>query len=248
MPAIPDDLSVHGRKVYSQGNEDGIIAEIFRRIAPTKKTFIEFGAESGFENNTRLLLEQGWRGLWIEANPAFAKRIRRACRSSLRSGRLTFIEAFITTENINELILSSDLPRDIDLLSIDIDGNDYHVLAAITAARPRVICIEYNSSKPPPIDWVMAYDPAHRWQSDDCFGASLVAFERLLRGKGYSLVGTSFPTANAFFVRDDLVHGHFAGPFTASRFFHAVRYEDIVAYPRSRQMILGVLRQWMGLS
>jgi Methyltransferase FkbM domain len=240
---VSDDIAGYGRKVYSQGDEDGVIAEIFRRVGVTNKTFIEFGAGSGWENNTRCLLEQGWRGLWIEAEHCYANRVRCYFRRPLRAGRLTFIEAAVTTENINELIFSCGFPADIDFLSIDIDGNDYHVLEAITAVRPRVICLEYNTSKSPPIDWVMPYDPTYRHQGDGDYGASLVAFERLGRSKGFTLVGTARYSVNAFFVRDDLVAGRFDGPFTANRFFHASTYEEIVAHPADLPLLRRILRK-----
>jgi hypothetical protein len=244
---MSDDIGIYGRKVYSQGDEDGVIAEIFRRIGTTNKIFIEFGAGSGFENNTRLLLERGWRGLWIEANPDHAGRIRRVCRRSLRLSRLTLIEAFITTENINQLILSCGLPVEVDFLSIDIDGNDYHVLDAITVVRPRVICLEYTRSKPPPLDWVMPYAPAHQWDGRSDTGASLVAFEQLLSPKGYSLVGTPRHSTNAFFVRDEFVPGQFEGPFTAGHFFRAATDAEILGLPRETRFIFGILRQKLRL-
>src|SRR5688572_13694008 len=74
--ADPLSLPRHHAQVYSQNGEDGIIAEIFRRIGPRSRTFLEIGIEGGSQNNTRLLLEQGWRGIWIEGNPAFAEQAR----------------------------------------------------------------------------------------------------------------------------------------------------------------------------
>jgi hypothetical protein len=234
---LPDDLSAYGRKLFSQGDEDGVIAEIFGRIGTTTRTFIEFGAESGQENNTRWLLEQGWRGLWIEGNPRCANVIRGYFREHLHTGRLVFVEAMVTAENINQLI-SRFSPAEVDFLSIDIDGNDYHVLEAITAVRPRVICMEYNVSRPPPMDWVMPYNPSHQWKGDDQYGASLIALERLAKSKGYELVGSSAHSANAFFVRADIVADRFHGPFTAERFFRSVSYQDIVNFPRTLPLSL----------
>jgi hypothetical protein len=256
LEQVSDDLAVYGRKIYSQGDEDGVIAEIFRRVGTTSKIFIEFGAEGGWENNTRLLLEEGWRGLWIEANPDYASLIRRAFRRPLRAGRLTVTEAFVTAENINQVILSSGLPTEIDFLSIDIDGNDYHIFKAITEVRPRVVCIECSVTKPPPVDWVMPYNPSHRWDGNNDCAASLVAMDRLARSKGYALVGTTPHSVNAFFVRTDLTARRFTAPFTAERFFRPVKYEDIVSYPRtippvsSRlgfRMRLHALRSWLRL-
>ncbi len=69
----PSSLVPYHSRVYSQNGEDGIIAEIFRRITPRDRLFIELGTQNGLENNTRLLLEQGWRGLWVDANFGVAR-------------------------------------------------------------------------------------------------------------------------------------------------------------------------------
>jgi hypothetical protein len=100
----------------------------------------------------------------------------------------------------------SDLRRDVDFLSLDIDGNDLHVLGRLVPG-PRVICVEYNAGFPPPISITTKYDPTHRWRHDAYHGASLQAFVDAL-GE-YQLVACSLSGVNAFFVRKDL-----AGPFT----------------------------------
>ncbi len=226
-------LELFGYKDFSQGDEDGVIAEIFRRIGICHRTFVEFGAGDGMENNTRRLLGHGWEGLWIEAVPERARAIRRRFRSFMARGYLRFIEAAVTAENIDDLLRAARVAGEIDFLSIDIDGNDYHVFAAITAIEPRVVCLEYNIAKPPPLDWVMPYDPAHRWrEGSDHYGASLVALDRLAHDKGYTLVGTALYSVNAFFVRSDLAQQRFSGPFTPARFFHHIGHERIAAVPR----------------
>jgi hypothetical protein len=72
----PRRLEWYGSKTYSQSDEDGIVAEIFRRIGTTNKVFVEFGVEAGYENNTRLLLTRGWSGLWFEGNPSSLSDLR----------------------------------------------------------------------------------------------------------------------------------------------------------------------------
>lgn len=233
----PLRLENFGVKVFSQGDEDGVIAEIFRRVGVCHRTFIEFGAETGEQNNTRRLLESGWRGLWIEAQSEYARTLLRKFGRQAQHGQLFIIEAGVTAENINGLIRSAGFLSEIDFLSIDIDGNDYHVFEAIDAVTPRVVCLEYNPSMPPPTDWVMPYVPAHRWEMGSSnYGASLVALERLAAKKGYTLVGTALYSVNAFFVRNDLVGDKFSGPFAAERFFRSVCYEDILAFPRTRHL------------
>jgi hypothetical protein len=153
----------YGWKVFSQSDEDGIISEIFRRIGTTNKMFVEFGAEAGSENNTRLLLETGWTGLWIEGRPEYSDIIRANFQVRISSGELTFVERYVDGDNINELIKSAGISGEIDLLSIDIDSIDYYVFEAIDVIRPRVLCLEHNHTYPTPADWVMQYDTSYRW-------------------------------------------------------------------------------------
>src|ERR1700747_3004907 len=86
--ADPKRLVRHGYKVYSQNDEDGIIAEIFRRIGTWSHTFVEFGVETGVECNTAKLLVEGWRGLWIEANSASVAALRSNFASFMKGGRV----------------------------------------------------------------------------------------------------------------------------------------------------------------
>ena len=116
------------------------------------------------------------------------------------------------------------LPRELDLLSIDIDGNDYFVWEAITAIEPRVVVIEYNSKFPPPMRWTIRYDPAHEWDGSDQFGASLQSLADLGIRKGYRLVGCNITGTNAFFVRADLAGDHFVEPPDAATLYQPPRY------------------------
>jgi hypothetical protein len=219
----PRRLESHGFKVYSQNDEDGIIAEIFRRIGSPARTFVEFGVEHGLESNTMYLLLQGWRGLWIEGNEKSVAHIRSRFNDVIQANRLSVTHSFITRDNIN-LTIGSFAQGEIDLLSIDIDGNDYHIWEAVEIIRPRLVVIEHNSKFPPPISIAPAYAPHRVWQHDDYMGASLEAIVRLGTRKGYSLVGCNIIGINAFFVRDDLVEDKFAPPFTDENHYHPPRY------------------------
>ncbi|MBP2636946.1 MAG: hypothetical protein H6Q72_2853 [Firmicutes bacterium] len=220
----PKRLEQCGYKVYSQTDEDGIIDEIFRRIGTSSKKFIEFGVEKGLENNTLFLLYQGWKGLWIEADKPSCEFIRDKFRSVIDEGRLSIVNSFITAENINSLFLESEIGEDIDLLSIDIDGNDYHVFEAITCINPRVVVIEYNAKFPPHIKLVPSYNPCNVWNKTDYMGASLKSLELLGAKKGYKLVGTNISGVNAFFVREDLVKNIFVEPAIAENLYNPARY------------------------
>jgi hypothetical protein len=140
------------------------------------------------------------------------------------SGKLTFVGTFIRPNNVNSVLRDASMAGDVDLLVIDIDGNDYHVLKNIDAIRPRVICVEYNASFRPPYNWVMPHDDNHAWDGSNHFGASLSAYEELLREKGFSLVGCCLSGANAFFVRSDLVEEKFSKPLTAEHLYQPPRY------------------------
>lgn len=220
----PKSLIPFGDKVYSQSDEDGIIREIFNRIGTTNKTFIEFGIGNGLENNTLALLFEDWRGLWIDASSRSISAIQKHFSEITARGQLKLVQSFITTDNINDLISEQIQAEEIDLLSVDIDGNDYHVLNAIDCVSPRVVVVEYNAKFTPPIQYCMDYDATHTWEKDDCFGASLKFFEVNLSQKGYCLVGCNISGVNAFFVRQDLVGDKFLAPFTAEQHYEPARY------------------------
>jgi hypothetical protein len=218
----PAHLDRFGYKVYSQNDEDGIIQEIFKRIGTTNKTFVEFGVQDGLESNCHFLLFTGWKGLWIEGDEIFFKRLREYFSKPLLANRLTAINSFITTDNINELIsVYGKTTGEIDLLSIDIDGNDYWIWEKINCIQPHVVVIEYNAKFPPPCEWVMEYNAEHIWDYSDNHGASLKSLELLGDRLGYSLVGTNMNGVNAFFVKKELAKGLFAEPATAENLYHA---------------------------
>lgn len=116
------------------------------------------------------------------------------------------------------------LTGEIDLLSIDIDSNDFWVWNAITEIMPRVVVIEYNASLRPPLSLVIPYDPVRRWDGSNYFGASLEALVRLADRKGYRIVGCNFAGVNAFFVRNDLCCDWFIEPATAEEHYEPPRY------------------------
>jgi len=219
-----------GFKVYSQNEEDGIIQEIFKRIGTTNKFFVEFGVGNGLENNTLYLLIKGWKGVWIEGSKYNAEVIRRKFQSAIDKNILTFDNSFISKENINSILTQKKMPNEIDLLSIDIDSNDYHVFKEINCISPRVVVIEYNAKFPPPVLWVMKYNPNHIWDSSDYMGASLKSYEYLFNDKGYSLVGCNITGSNAFFVRKDLLGDRFQQPFSAENHYEPDRYMLTAAF------------------
>lgn len=217
----PKRLLSAGYKVFSQNQEDGMIAEVFRRIGAASKRFIEFGVEDGLECNSAFLLTQGWSGAWIEGDGPNAAR----ARASFASYSIEVVNRYITVENADHLIDELAAGQELDMLSIDIDTIDYWIWQAIRTVKPRLVVIEYNASWPPFIRKTVANDPNMVWDGSNFSGASLGALEALGREKGYSLVGCSLAGVNAFFVRDDLVGDRFCAPFTAENHYEPPRFE-----------------------
>lgn len=184
------DLLAHERRVFSQNGEDGVLRKLFLDLGG-EATFLEIGTGDGTECNTRWLRKQhGWRGVMLDA-----EHEHRA---------IGLHRAFVTADNVGELLRAHSVSEDIDLVSIDVDGIDFYVWHALPL-RPRVLVIEYNAKWRPPLERVVRYDPRFRWDGTDYFGASLAALARLGAQKGMVLVYAESAGVNAFFVRADLV-------------------------------------------
>lgn len=234
--ADPRSLTRHRARIYSQNGEDGAIAEIFQRLGgPSERTFIEIGVGEGHENNTRFLLENGWRGIWCEADASHCDAIRANYAAELGDGHLQLRIGGVTRENAAEIALPEDTA--LDLLSIDIDMNTSHVWRALGHLSPAVAVIEYNPAFPASLDWEVPYDAAGAWQGDNYFGASLKRLEVLGAELGYKLVGCELTGINAYFVREDLVNpATFKPPFNAEEHYEPLRIIPPVAHVRRKRI------------
>ena len=214
-----------GHKAYSQNDEDGIIAEIFDRIGIVHRRFFEIGSGNGMENNTLFWLKQGWSGVWVDGGENNALFIERYFSVPIGEQQLFFRREIVTAENINEIVGTTPCAgNEIDLLSIDIDGNDYYVFEALDTLDARLVVIEYNARFPAPIRWRQPYAADYMWDGSDWFGSSLQSICDLFKGKGYTLVACNVTGANAFFVRDDLLGEHFPLAGDAKALFQPPRY------------------------
>jgi hypothetical protein len=192
-------LTAKGESYFSQNDEDGITLEIVRRLGLKNSVFVELGVGNGLENNTIILLASGWRGAWIGGETLAFET----------SPRLAFNKAWVDRDNVaplvaNEINKLGCQQKDVEFLSIDLDGNDAHLIQPLLASglRPSIIVCEYNGKFPPPIRFCIEYDAKHEWDLSDYCGASLQVFVDLL--DGYRLVCCNASGVNAFFVRDDL--------------------------------------------
>lgn len=190
--------------VFSQWGEDGILRWLSDVIDLKNKTFVEFGVEDYREANTRyLLISQNWSGAIIDGSQENVDAVKGDDISYKHD--LTAVCAFITRDNINELIASTNLGPQLGLLSVDIDGVDYWVLERINAKADLVV-VEYN-------DFfggravTVPYDPSFvrlaKHPTGIYWGASLACFSHLLEPKGYTFVGSNRAGTNAFFVANE---------------------------------------------
>lgn len=194
-------LDANARKIFSQSDEDGITLEICRRIGVSAGACLEIGCGNGLENNTLVLLAQGWKTIWFDGVPL-------AFDAMINPKYLFHSQQFVTRENLLELVglAPESLRAQIDLISIDIDGNDgYLVEECLTnGLRPSVYIVETNESFPPPIVFKQKYASDYIWDKSRNFGWSLQAYVDLFTQYGYQLVACNPQTGvNAFFVRSD---------------------------------------------
>jgi hypothetical protein len=220
----PKRLLRYEQQVFSQNGEDGALAEIFRRIGTTDRRFVEVGVGDGLENITVFWLAQGWQGCWLEGDEKCIAGIREHFWQPLAKGDLVLRQTFITAENIAGLLAELKVPREFDLLSVDIDRNTWFVWQALKEYRPRVVVAEYNSSWPADVDWKVEYRPDMVHNCTAYMGASLKAYEKLGAELGYALVGCDLSGINSYFVRQDLCGDKFAAPFTAENHYEPPRY------------------------
>jgi hypothetical protein len=204
-------LSDYEFKIFSQWGEDGIIDFLIREIPIDNKTFIEFGVEDFSESNCRfLLMNFDWSGFVIDASKTNIKKLKNSYY--FWKYDLHALTAIIDKDNVNELLKKSNFDKDLGILSIDIDGNDYHVLNNINCFEPRIIICEFNPIFGKDLKITVPYDPkfqrTRKHYSNLYCGASIKALICLLNKREYTLIGTGMLGCNAYFVKNSLLTDH----------------------------------------
>lgn len=191
-------MNEYEAQLYSQNGEDGITLELLKRLYDNinSKYYVEFGTQDARECNTRILREyHDWRGLLMDG--------------SHENEAINLKKEFITKENIIDLFKKYEVPHNFNLLSIDIDFNDFYVLHEIIKNYSvDIIILEYNAHFLPNEDAVIQYKPEGMWDGTNYFGASLKAFKNMLNFYNYSLVTTDSLGINAYFVKNDVLEPH----------------------------------------
>jgi hypothetical protein len=190
------DLSLFEKKVFSQNGEDGITMKLLELIYDGdnhNKFYVEFGVESGKECNTRILREKyKWNGLQMDGG--------------YENPNINLRKEFIIKENVVELFKKYNVPEHINVLSVDIDYNDFYCLKEILANyQCDIIICEYNAIHRPDEDKVVVYYKDRGWDGSNYFGVSLLTLDKLGKKYNYSLVYCNLTGVNCFFVHNDIL-------------------------------------------
>ena len=197
-------LLKYEHQTFSQNGEDGIINEIFNRLGITKGEFIEIGTGDGSENNTRLLLELGWKGTWIDGNPKCLDSIYNNLAHYISSKKLNAQLHFVDSDNINSILKDNNISLDVDLLSLDLDLTTHLVWESLNYITPKVLVIEYNGFFPRNTLWQANIKGKEEWDGSINMGASLSTIINISEDKDYKLIGTELSGTNAFFVHQSI--------------------------------------------
>lgn len=177
----------HAANTYSQCGEDGIISTVLAMLPEKDQWCVEFGAWDGahLSNVRKLILEQNYRAVLIEGDPARCGQILTNYSEPSHSDHVHPVNAFVgfdASDGLDKLLSGHEIPVNFDFLSVDIDGNDYHVWEAVESYRPKVVCIEFNPTIPTEVDFVQEKNPEVNQ------GCSLRALYRLAKIKGYEAI------------------------------------------------------------
>jgi hypothetical protein len=201
----PYRLFAKRANLVGQNEGDGLTLAILEEAGYATHRFLDIGSGARGGAAAMFPREFGWQGVMIDGNEEHVQVARE------RLGRgVSVVHAFVTRENVNDLVRDAGLSGEIDFFSLDIDGVDYWIWEALTVVQPRLVVVEYNPLFGLDRAVTVPYDPAFNRHgfpivlSKRFFGASLKAFCRLAARKGYRLVATDSAAINAFFLRNDL--------------------------------------------
>jgi hypothetical protein len=191
------NLSAWGKNIFSQTGEDGILEKVFEIIGTSNKWCVEFGAWDGehYSNTAHLVQNKGWSGIFIEADQERFQELKATYTDLSRVIAINTFVQFEGRDRIDAILKNTPIPKDFDLISIDIDGNDYHIWDSLKMYQPRVVIIEINPTIPADVDFVQPKDMRITQ------GSSLLAMSRLGNKQGYQLVAVT--ELNAIFVRNE---------------------------------------------
>jgi len=183
--------------VYSQSGEDGVIEKILEVIDTLDGWCVEFGALDGqrMSNTRNLIQNRKYSAVLIEGNKKFFRSLQNNYSDNQNVITLNKLVGFNREDSLDTILADTSIPKNYDFLSIDIDGNDYHVWNAAQVYRPKIVCIEFNPTIPTEVEFVQDAD------MNVSQGSSLKSLVKLAKKKCYQLV--CVVGVNAFFVSDE---------------------------------------------
>ncbi|EKD80039.1 MAG: hypothetical protein ACD_40C00213G0023 [uncultured bacterium] len=199
----------------SQFEEDGILLYIFSLIKSTNRRVVEICAGPGSEcMAANLILNHGWEALLFDGDENLVAKGKKYFSGfkSLILNQPKYVHAWITQENINQLITDNGFSGPIDLLSLDIDGIDYYLMEKIDVIQPRVIVCETHNIIPDNLSLTIPYKSNFNHMTGeypDFMGASALAMQKLLKKKGYRLIGANRYGFNVFFMKNGVGEKYF---------------------------------------
>jgi hypothetical protein len=211
----------YGRNITSQWGEDGIIAEILKRIGVEHHSCAEAGAYDGkqLSNTYTLWHDRGFHGHLFEADLGrFAELFAEASHpnTTLYKTRVANFDDYLT--------------EPVDVLSLDIDGDEYYVLERMQV-KHRVLIVEHNPTIPPHMHII-----GREGQPE---GSSALALKELAHDKGYALVAAT--KSNLVFVLDEYAYLFDDLPRHLSAIFDYSCLNYVVTDYQGRYRIEGIL-------
>jgi hypothetical protein len=218
-----------GFRRFSQFEEDGILLYFFSLVSPINRRCVEICAGNGRENmTTNLIVNHGWWGFLFDGNPHSVEAGNRFFTRNKDTffHPPVFKNAWVSAENVNDLLVKSGISGPIDLLSLDMDGVDYWIWKAITVIQPRVVVCETHNIIPADKALTVPYKSDFVAENEYFRSVSLAAMCKLGKEKGYRLVGTHRFGFNAFFMQNGV----------GDKFFPEVTPESCLDDPVSREL------------
>lgn len=201
-----------GFRCYSQSDEDGIILYILASIGMSTRRVVELCCGNAQEcMATNLILHHGYESYLFDGNKDNIDSARKyfAKRKETFSVAPNLSSAWITRDNVNDLLTNAGATGEVDLLSLDMDGNDYYIWEAISVLNPRLCVFETHNIIPGDKSLTIPYHPAfYCWDKQgaerDFRSVSLAAMKKLSEAKGYRMIGAHRMGFNVFFLRNDI--------------------------------------------
>jgi hypothetical protein len=197
---------------FSEFEEDGHLLYLLTLAGSASRTVVEISSQDGRVcMATNLLVHHRWRGFLFDGDPVFVREGQRffAAHPATRSAPPVMRSEWFTRENVNQVLAAAGVPGEVDVLSLDIDGNDLYLWDAMEL-RPRILICEFNNAVPSDQALTIPYKADFSFADlplDQAMfrSASLAAFVAVGRRKGYRLVGMNALGFNAIFLRDDVL-------------------------------------------